>query len=698
MSIIRIGVSLRHICLFVYLCVLLLVLALLAKEVLGEKSAFSLSRVAPGNGLETNALAVYGDNFHSDIKGVLAKTLVNEDAVLWHHYTDVPFRLLDVSENLALSSYERNKIVSISLAEDDSPVLLGSIEVPGTIGQIKIVGDKALVGMTRGAGVGVVDLSDPEQLKLIEHYPLPGTVNSVAEARDVVYLSGVDLGVARLDLAAESPKLEVLSNHDSAWRIDVHGDRVAVGTLDGQVSLFDIDPSGKMLEVGTFDFQSQVRGVAFTDKSLVVTFADKSLSSFSLSAWPNMPQPQSLHLPGSPMELKRVPGQEKLVVAMISNGWGLVDVSQTEAPVFSGWMKLPKTFRDFNVGSDTILATSDVGLALFSLQEIEAGVLSRRAPEAVISQTAYKLETRNLHVYGQDRQGQIELVAESRSKSPYSDRYLPFADARGVRIFEQHENGQLLSIGSVAMAEGAVDARFRGGYLFAVYHKGLRIFSAENIEELMVVGDLPISGKVKSFEFIDSETLIVSTQSNGVLILDVKDPKKPKQVTRLSLPIHLEDSIVRDLLIHGQRAYLSQGPGGVYVIDISSPLQPELLQVVDTPGYAGVMALHDDLLYVADGVAGLFVIDVESSKRALPVGSLQVPVRIAQIAVADDGLIISGRNRLGGTMKLPLPKRFQEVRLVSEGELAVDVDAIEQGQYIYLYDNRSSAYAALDVH
>jgi hypothetical protein len=690
----RLRVSLKHALLLGYLLLLLLVVVLLVREESGNQPAFSLSNSERGKGSATKTLTLHGENFHPGINGVVAKVLVNEEALLWHQFTDVSFRKLDVRDNLGLISYNKHKIVSVSLPEGGKPSLLDSMDMPGRVGQVEIVDHRALVGLARGAGVSLVDMSDPEELKLAAHYPLSGHVNSMVEEGNAIYYTGINAGVLRLDLAAKHPVPETLATMDSPWRMTVQSGRIAVGTLKGRVHLFDIDKTGALVEGSVLDFQNQVRGVAFTDETLTIVFSDNSLSVFNLSAWPNLIQSGRLLLPAQPMDIYRVPGQERVVVALISAGLGLVDVSQEKSPNLSGWFKTPKTYKDFIVSSETILATSSEGLDSISLEEIEKGDMSKLAPEVMISNSPYLLQAWNTHVYGYNEQGLTEIVARPLVKGPSFDRYLPIVDAQGVRLYEQTEIGLLLSVGSVAVKEGALDARFYDGHLYVLYSDGLRVFSAEGSDELVAVGDLTIPGRVRSFELLGSGILMLATYEQGLLTVDIRDPKEPKQLSWLTLPRNLEYSVTRDILIHGQRAYISQGNGGLRIFDISSPQRPELVQVLDTPGHSDVMALHDDFLYVADGLEGLFVFDVSDRERVLPVGSLEVPVRITQIAVGVDGLIVSGHR--GGTLKLPLLQRLQNVQYVSDSELAVDVGSVEPGQYIYLYDEVHSARVALD--
>jgi len=173
-----------------------------------------------------------------------------------------------------------------------------------------------------------------------------------------------------------------------------------------------------------------------------------------------------------------------------------------------------------------------------------------------------------------------------------------------------------------------------------------------------------------------------------VLVVDVNNPQKPVQVASLIPPQHLRSpNIIRDVLVDGQRAYISQGAGGVHVVDMSSPSQPELLQIIDTPGHAQRMALYDNLLLVADRGNGLFMIDVMDRNGALAVGSLPTPLRIDQIAVVKDGVIVSSHP--GGTMKLPLPRRMKNLEIVNQGEISVDVEKVGKGEYAYLYDERT---------
>jgi hypothetical protein len=180
-----------------------LVVALFVREEGFDRSSFLLTNSLLLDDLEAKTLVVEGENLHSGIKGVLAKTLINEDALLWHQFTDVPLRVFDVREKLGLFSYKRGQLVSGAFPEKGKVKLLGALSVAGDVLKLKIIGSKALVGLTRGKGLDLVDMSDPENLKLMSHFPLEGSVNSIVTAKNSFYFAGHRVGVLRLDLDTE---------------------------------------------------------------------------------------------------------------------------------------------------------------------------------------------------------------------------------------------------------------------------------------------------------------------------------------------------------------------------------------------------------------------------------------------------------------------------------------------------------------
>jgi hypothetical protein len=688
-------VSLKHLLIMFYILTVVLTFILLSRERQIDQASFSFSNASTESHQGFSALSLYGGSFDPDLRGVLARSLVNGEALLWHQSAGIPSKEIDVKNDLALVACYESKLVSMRLRDGKRADFVGSVELPASIRQVKIVGDQALLGLSRHEGLAQIDLKDPTDLKLVRNYPLQGFVADMVVDQNVIYYANIYQGVGRLDLSAQNPTPELLAYLNSSWTLALQGNRLAVGTIKDGVHLFDVTQRGALVEVGRLDYPEVVRGLAFADGSLAVALASGGLHLFDLSSWPNLNSSAQLTLPGSPLELERVPDRAALAVGLIAGGVVLVDISQPMRPILSGHLKLPRTFNSLKIQAGNVFASSLKGIEAFSLDEISAGEYSLLATEATLDLEHYKLQSWNGYVYGYKENRLVPFGAEPIA-SGSSGRLLAIAEKRGVGLYEQNEKDQVQRAGSLITIEGVKDARFQGEYLYVVHNDGLRIFSGTRPEELVAVGDLKLDGIPREFELLNSGYLLVITGNNEVLVVDVNNPQLPVHVATLAPPQHLRSvNLMQDVLVDGQRAYVSQGAGGVHVYDMSSPSQPELVQIIDTPGQAKKMVLYDNLLLVADRGNGLFMVDVKDLNRSLAIGTLPTPLRVDELAVVGDGLIVSSHP--GGTMKLPLPQRLEDLKIVNQGEIRVDVESVEKGQYVYLYDEGAFERAKVAV-
>jgi hypothetical protein len=106
-----------------------------------------------------------------------------------------------------------------------------------------------------------------------------------------------------------------------------------------------------------------------------------------------------------------------------------------------------------------------------------------------------------------------------------------------------------------------------------------------------------------------------------------------------------------DLDLLDGRAAVALGGGGVALVDVSTPSEPILLDVVDTPGSALAVAQAGDLLWVSDWLdLRLFRVDGERlafvGRESLPLGTVPPPVdpnlpNFSLGVVAWDDLVLS---------------------------------------------------------
>jgi hypothetical protein len=96
-----------------------------------------------------------------------------------------------------------------------------------------------------------------------------------------------------------------------------------------------------------------------------------------------------------------------------------------------------------------------------------------------------------------------------------------------------------------------------------------------------------------------------------------------------------------DVEVKGDYAYLAVERGGLRIVDISDPTQPEEISFYDTRGIAKSLAIVGDHAYVADGREGLRVIDISDTSNPREVGYYDTPGVAEDIVVVDQHAYIA---------------------------------------------------------
>ncbi len=183
----------------------------------------------------------------------------------------------------------------------------------------------------------------------------------------------------------------------------------------------------------------------------------------------------------------------------------------------------------------------------------------------------------------------------------------------------------------------------------------LAMIDISSYPKLIGYADVP-GAEASAISVSDSIVYMVGL-SNGLQMIDVKDPSNPKPIGSTSIPgqpqnivisnqrayitttipyaLHIVDisnptitqaiSLKTDdraygVAVSGSKAYIADGSAGIKVIDMSNPLSPKVLNSMklqnyssDKPAKAEGIAISDSIAYVAAGYSGLEIIDLSTS-------------------------------------------------------------------------------------
>jgi len=553
--------------------------------------------------------------------------------------------------------------------------------------------------MARDSGLAVIDVTHPEKLALIALYPLRGPVSDLATDDENVYFTDMSRGLVRINAKAEEAEPQLVVPLLKPWRVTLAGRRMVVATISGTLHLFELTREG-VKAVGVIsapsDDRGDVRGVALTERSLAVALNDRSFMNFPLSDWPGLAQSTRLELPGMPFSMVTADGEDAVYTGLVAGGVAKIDVSNPLEPRLAGHLLRPTTFLSMashNGSLYTSIQTGRKGFAAFSLESIEG---LRVDSGRLVADNFFAFREWNGSLYGYTRdKNLVELGTTGHSGQPVSGPLLMVSDNHGVGIFTRGAGGALSRAGSLVDAGWSQRALAADGVIYLLHRQGLRVLAGDELTKMAVAGALEISGRPSHIKFLTPGYLLVTTRDEGLKVVDVADHTRPQIVAALQPLRHLRSTNTsHDVFLLNDVAYVSQGTGGVYVVDLSEPLQPHLLQVIDTPGVAMKFALHDELLLVTVGNEGVFMIDVSDPFQPLAVGTLPTPMRASEIAAVADGFLISSYPA-GNTMKIPYPREIDDLEVMDTEQLQLEIPGDAISGYAYFYDGRSMSRLSL---
>jgi len=161
----------------------------------------------------------------------------------------------------------------------------------------------------------------------------------------------------------------------------------------------------------------------------------------------------------------------------------------------------------------------------------------------------------------------------------------------------------------------AQDVRVSGEYAYVAGTKGLTILRLSNLDDIRMVGLLPIAGGAAALDL--SGTNAFSIGNDGSLItINVANPSAPVLVGRY--PKAPTPGLFTGVQVDETLAYLSCGTNGVQAMDVSNPANPTPMGGLATFGNARGISIVGDRVYVAEGAAGFVILQKIVGGTLLP--------------------------------------------------------------------------------
>ncbi len=368
----------------------------------------------------------------------------------------------------------------------------------------------------------------------------------------------------------------------------------------------------------------------------------------------------------------------------------ILNVANPAAPARIGYLVLPDLVRDVTVvDSHAYVADDEAGLWVVDISD----------PSAPTQLGSY------------DTPGRAQAVVVVGPRA-----YV--ADDTSLRIMDISDPTTPAEIGFLDTLGHAASVAVRGGYAYVgqVRCAGeacsgtLQVVDVSNPAAPAAVAtyDMPGYTVDVGVTVVDAKAY-VADGLGGLRIIDVSDPTAPAAVgawPREPGEVQTANGVyAANVAVTGDHAYIADQLGGMSVVDVSDPSNPEQVGTYTMPGGAADVAIAGSFAYVA-GRQGLQIVDLSDTAAPVPAGSYQVPSWPNRVEVEGDlAYVASGRGLRIVDVSIPAdpvqvgsydpPREIQNLTTLDGYALVTDGDCagVQCGGHLLLVDTTDPAFA-----
>jgi len=498
--------------------------------------------------------------------------------------------------------------------ESDNIELVGRA-LMGTINAVAV--DENIAYLGTGAGLLVLDVTDPANPRELSRLFLPVVVSDVALSGGLLFVAG--------------------------------------GT---ELRILDVSDPTHPEETGIFRPSSGYFDRLAIDGSLVYVSGDLPLLRILDVSDPRQPrqvgQISDERFHASPTSVA-IAGR----TAYVGNGrrFHIIDISNPTRPQGQGLLELAGDAVVYDIAVMGDVSYAAAGRGNLRIVEISDPTHPRevRGFGTAINTTSVTITGRYAYVAAS---GKLQVLDVSDLLAPRELRVLNLPDAQRVTL-----SGNLAYIAARA-SMAIVDVTdptnpvqrgsfVSSGFAWSVTVSDGMAYVADALDGLRIVevsdpahprergavrgfpaSDVAVSG---SFAYVTYFGL----GKDGLLIFDVSDPDQPVERSRLPLSQGAVGITVSDSL-----AYVADGRAGLRIIDVADPDHPQEVGCFDTPGFAFDVVVSGTVAYVADYDGGLLIINVGDPGNPRELG-FDATYRFSHLASSSNMVYAGGDQGLG---------------------------------------------------
>jgi hypothetical protein len=519
------------------------------------------------------------------------------ELVLLDHWAEGATKVARVQDDVVF--YQNGALLISARIEGDPLGLtpLDTVALAGQPGDVALYQDYAYVGLRKGRGLSVIDVSDPAAMEEVGRVDDGREGISVAAADGALYLGMGTAGVAVYSLASpEAPAFErAFGTPGSANGLAVANDVLYVADGNGGLRAYDLDDALDPATLWTLETEGFVTGVTATDDVVYVTGGfGLLLVDVSDFETPNLVATLSL---GDETTYEAALSGEVIYVAGLG-GVFTVDVADPEAPAI----------LDQTADGQQELAVAVAGQSVLVSDRFRG---LRVLDAASLDQTALV------------RNGGFSARGTLVTGEAFGEALLYVVDLSGaLRIFSVSGDGIFGDLGTGLLSvtdvpPNAQEVEVRGGRAYVTDSDfggtGLTILDVSDPQAPTVLSTIGFDNQAFGLDVVGT-TVYLCNGFSGLVVLDAADPQNVVELGSFAFAANANDVVVD---AENEIAYVVSFGGGMRSLDVSDPANIAELDA-KAWGFLNAVAFeyealvgdeNVETLYVADGQQGLRLVD-----------------------------------------------------------------------------------------
>jgi len=449
--------------------------------------------------------------------------------------------------------------------------LIGQKNITGDVNAIAIF-EKYIICSDYYEGIQILSTQDLSNVSMISSLPINGTIHAIKIAGNYAFLAADTSGLIVVNIS--DPKNPVILSETrtpgKALDIDIQGNTVCIADYNCGLSVLNIAKLEQPNLIGNIDTPDIASGIIANGKIAYIADGDSGLQVIKFTD-PENQVIGSYSLDGNTTAIQLL---DSTAYALSNKGLYLIDVSDPKL------LLSQKKIQCNNINSFVIKDQF-----IYIAQGNYFKILNKSS----------SFDSGSPDVLGQLLENDVVKDIEIKDHIAYLACF-----GKGLKIIDISSPTKPTEIKSLETPGYAVGLALNQNHIFIATFEGVYIVDISTPDDPNPVATIHSSGVTLDLT-IDRNYLFCANGSSGLYIHDIKNIEAPKKVSQL--PMNSAAKVV----IYEKTAFVADREGGMHMVDIYDPHNPEIIGTIKTPGPAVDMAINDSLAFIADESTGILV-------------------------------------------------------------------------------------------